>query len=382
MSVHLRAARCGTTSPLNAASLPARKVRVLVALCALSAGALTGCGGGVVQPEGRGASMPRPKPNFFLRTGFDTDPSTYLGRFVPAGTPPEAIDDANAIRTTCSQFFKVRKVGGGGVRYDEYFAASQSASAGLNLPEVSPVTAQASGQAGQVVRVQYTLIEKWVVDLDDPAGYSKCCAEADNHCSPQIIGEFLSGTGRLLYADSSASDASVGMAGNGLEAKDGFIWRQAVDFPQPVFFAFKLTPSQAVAGTPSTQANWDTKVPAVGHGKYFVGVSEWLASEAVARDGALLDARRQAIKYLGETISQKGSGGTAISGNGADFETRIQSGEVFERASRGVARFVKDQDWKVEEDRTPTGRRYRAKVLAFIGNDQVDAAAAELKNVL
>ena len=91
------------------------------------------------------------------------------------------IDDANAQRTTCSQFFTLRKVNGGGVTYDEYFGASEAASAGLSLPVNDvPVTAQASHQSGRVVRVQYRLTDKWIADLTDPAAYDA----RQNHLAP------------------------------------------------------------------------------------------------------------------------------------------------------------------------------------------------------
>src|SRR5690606_28233425 len=55
--------------------------------------------------------------NTFLRNAFDTDPSFYIGRFVPrdSGT----IDESSAMQLTCSQHVSYRKVDGGGVIYDE-----------------------------------------------------------------------------------------------------------------------------------------------------------------------------------------------------------------------------------------------------------------------
>ena len=151
-----------------------------VLLASSVAVALAACGGTTPRPVLAPTTV-RPKANFFLRTGFDTDPSVYLGRFVPDAVAAGDIDDANAQRTTCSQFFTLRKVNGGGVTYDEYFGASEAASAGLSLPVNDvPVTAQASHQSGRVVRVQYRLTDKWIADLTDPAAYDA----RQNHLAP------------------------------------------------------------------------------------------------------------------------------------------------------------------------------------------------------
>lgn len=347
---------------------------VVFGLCALAAPALLSACGGMSDtlPTVGELNLPRPKANFYVRSGFDTDPSSYLGRFIPAGVPAGQIDDAHGVRTPCSQHYAIRKVSGGQVKYDEYFTASQEASAGLNLPQLPTVSAELSHETQQVVRVQYTLHEKWIADLEDPAAYARCCAQAVENCSGQIISEFLSGTGKLLYVDGAQRGGSLGAMGTGVSMKDGFQWQQAVEFEQPVFFAFKLAPAQLQAPAERT-SNWDTKVPKVSYGEYFVGVSEWLSSEAIARDGALLDARSQAIKYLGERIQQQGSARHSVSAQGVESSVEAQ----IERASAGVARLMKDEDWKIEEEQGPTGYRYRVKVLAFMGSEQLEQLAQD-----
>lgn len=352
-------------------------------LRALALAALTmpllACGGGPSGPTLQ-PTMVRPKANFFLRTGFDTDPSVYLGRFVPDAVGDGDIDDANAQRTACSQFFTIRKVKGGGVTYDEYFRASESASAGLSLPaDDVPIKAGISHQNGRVVRVQYTLTDKWIADLTDPAGYDACCRKADGNCSGRIVGEFLGGTGKLYYADMRATSADLKAAEMaGVEYRDGVAWRQAVEFKQPVFFAFKLSPANGGVGpgAGSAAADWaGGKVPKVGHGQYFVGVSEWVVSERLARDQALLEARRQVIRYLGEAIQQSATRNETLAGDLAALTARLEEKGTLQRASQGVASFVKDEDWKVESTQGPDGWQYKAKVLAFIATDTLEQAA-------
>ena len=73
-----------------------------------------------------------PTTNFYLRAAFDTDPSVYLGRFMPDGEG--APDEAMARKTACSQHLSVREVGGGGVEYDEIFESSRGVALGLGVP--------------------------------------------------------------------------------------------------------------------------------------------------------------------------------------------------------------------------------------------------------
>lgn len=336
---------------------------------------LVACGPPPVRPQ---PTTPRPKANFFLRTGFDTDPSEYLGRFVPDGVEAGEVDDASSRKTSCSAFYKVSRKKGGDVRYEEYFAASTDASAGMSIPAELPVTLGASASAGRVVLVEYTLTDKWVADLQEPAGYARCCQQADGNCTERFVSEFLGGTGRIYYADSSAADASVGVPVAGFKLKDGLVWKQSVEFPNPVFFAFKLSPGKP---GPST-ADWTTKVPKVEHGKFFVGVSEWVESERLARDQSLLEVRRQVIRYLGEAIKQGSVRSERLSGRLGGLEAALEEKSTLARASEGVARFVKDEDWRVEKQQGPSSWRYRTKVLAFIDNSQLKAAAEAVAGAL
>ena len=98
----------------------------------LGAGLLGGClkstkGFGVPQ-----ANSLAPSPNVFLRNSFDTDPSTYLGRFIPEGL--EALDESAGMSLACSEHISWRYVEGGGVKYTEFLQASSEASARLGVP--------------------------------------------------------------------------------------------------------------------------------------------------------------------------------------------------------------------------------------------------------
>ena len=108
-------------------------------------------GAAVLAPVGLAIAKKIPAPefvppttNFHLRTAFDTDPSVYLGRFVP--DDDMVPDEATARKTACSQYLSVRKVGGGGVEYDEVFEASSAAAMGLGIPKTELSLGGALGQ--------------------------------------------------------------------------------------------------------------------------------------------------------------------------------------------------------------------------------------------
>ncbi len=64
--------------------------------------ATSGCAG-VSQRESHSNA---PMSNVHLRNSFDTDPSVYLGRFVPRDATD--LDEGTAMPLTCSQFVKYR----------------------------------------------------------------------------------------------------------------------------------------------------------------------------------------------------------------------------------------------------------------------------------
>lgn len=321
------------------------------------------------------------KANFYLRTGMDTDPSVYLGRFIPRGTPPDEIDEANAQRTECSSYFSVRQVGGGGVQLDEYFAATSQAAAALGISG-SPGFGVQHG-AVHIVRARYKFLAKWIAHLRDPAGFAECCAKADNNCSDKVIGEFIGGSGDLMQAAQSMSESDGRVPGAAqFDVRDGYTWRVAQTIPEPnppgsppVFFAFKLSPVRIVDPEPGAQ-DWCDKVPKVSHGMYFCGVSRWVNSEADARDMAMLHAHRQTVRHLGNLLRQGGSGSRQAQDRASAIDLVLQDQTRFQHASEGLVRFMKDENWKIEEEPGPQRWRYKAKVLAFIHKNEIEAATA------
>jgi hypothetical protein len=301
------------------------------------------------------------KPNFFLRgSGLDQDPSAYLGRFVPDDAGPEAVDEAAAMRLACSEHFTVRKVKAGNVELDEYFTAGTSAAASLGLPAAG---GSAAFEQGRVVRVRYRLTEKWIADLADPAGFEACCKRAGDQCTRRVVGEFLAGTGEILTTASQGLGADVAGTTGAAELKDGVAWSRKIRFDEPVFFAFRLTENR-FTGPGTCAANWADEPPRSAQGRYFVGVSEWVESERLAREQAMFDARRQVVRYLGEHIRQG--------------DARFGDEGFVQRSSAALAKFVKDECWKPEQYEGPEGWRYRARVLTFVPEAEVSGAAAAL----
>lgn len=346
---------------------------LLVAVAALC----TACGSGPKLHPDAPAPTALPKvsdANVYLRSAMDADPSVYLGRFVADATPAASIDEAGAAKLACSTHFTVRKVDAGGVEFDHVYQASTQAAAGLSIPDAVPISAQVGGSDARMVRIRYELTDKWVADLKDPAAYAECCRRQPDQCSGRVVGEFLGGVGTIYYAASAAGGAGVSVPGAGLEIKDGVAWKQATKFGKrtPVFFAFKLTKTAVGA----TATDWDTHPPVSQTGHYFVGVSEWINSERMARDQALADARGQVVRFLGERISEDVKLAETLGGDAGNLKATFAQAKTGSRVSAGVAEFVKDERWKPETTQGPDGVRYRAKVLAFIANEQIAKAAA------
>lgn len=345
-----------------------RRVFVLLGLALFSA-----CGPAVVTPVDP-VGLPT-KPNFFLRVSFDQDPSVFLGRFVPPEATAAEIDETAAMQLPCSKFFTVKKVPAGGVEFDEYFNASTSAAASIGIPGVA--SGNVSAGRGKVVRIKYTATEKWIANIEDTAGYQRCCMQAPGQCTDRFIGEFLAGTGEIYAGYTAGAGAGGSYNGVTAELKDGVEWRRAVVFKNPVFFAFKTSENRMGVNTaPSGQCQHQFRnaVPKSPLGVYFVGVSEWVPSERSAREFALLDARQQVIRFLGEQIVQGGRSTEVTQGQLQALQIAMKDERFMERTSGGLARFVKDECWENEVTTSPDGTKYLARVLAFIPNEEIDAA--------
>ncbi len=322
-----------------------------------------------------------PPANIFLRSSFDTDPSRYLGRFLPDGAT--SLDESQSTKTQCSTLVTWAKVGGGGAVRDELFQVSTEAAASIGLPPL----AAADGRAvsSQMVRVRYTETGKLVSDIEDPAAFKTCCLEADDQCTDRYVGEFLEGrAGQIYYAVGNESEFNASGIGGGVagevEVKHGLVWRKGVEFENPVYFGFKSSLTGVGSGPEAGCGEWTQKAPRSSEGMYFVGVSEYLDSERMAREAAMIDARVQVVKWLGESIT---TGSGEVRGYGGDvnaLSVKLKNESFLETAAGGVASLVKDENWCVEGAATPAGHRSRVKVLAFIPKVSYTAAAEVLED--
>ncbi len=238
--------------------------------------------------------MPQSVSSVYLRNAFDMDPSSYIGRFVTDGD--QNLDEASGMTMTCSQYITHRFVEGGGVQYNEILNVSSSVAAQVGVP----ILASAKGEYSKTgsVRVQYELTGKMLSEINDPEAFAACCREQPDQCSRRYIGEFLQGKG-VVYTEMEKG-ASVGGEGinpttgvkGGGEFSHGTQWQRGIEFPNPVYFAFKVnkTPYNEV----SECKDWMMPVPSSAEGTYFVGVSGEESTEERARRKAKKSARWEA----------------------------------------------------------------------------------------
>jgi len=344
--------------------------------------------GGVPTAAGTSAMdflAPQAKPGMYVRVGFDTDPSSYLGRFI---TGSGDISESSAMELTCSEYITHKIVGGGGVTYNEYFSSSSSASAGMGIPPV--FRADASAGQDTVVWVSYTLTDKMQYEIADAAGFEACCKKAPDQCADTFVGEFLAGTGKIYY--SMGTDAELAAAGisassvGGLELKDGRHWKSSIEFSNPVYFAFKVTDNPHKGGASGVglasgtcqETDWDDVPPQTSQGQYFVGISQMYDNEQSAREDGLRNAKTQAVKWLAESIETGSVKTTKFEGTGAGLSSKVEEGAVLETAASGVASFIKDHAWCSEIVSTGEGPKHKYKVAAFLPASEYEEAAAKV----
>jgi hypothetical protein len=339
---------------------------------------LASCGPKAPPPDAVGPTVSPPQ-NLFLRNAFDADPSVYIGRFVPAGL--QVVDESGAMQLGCSRYVTYRKISGGGVTYDEFFNASAEAAVRVGVPLVASVGADAS--RGNTVRVKYALTEKMVAEISDPVAFESCCKQAPDQCTDRYIGEFLAGTGSVYYAyghDVGGKGDGVTPQGAtiGVEVKNGVEWTRSIEFPQPVYFAFKTTSNQwkpdgAVAGCGA----WTDGPPKSSQGRYFVGISKPLPTEQEARGTALRDGREQVVRYVAEGIETGSVSHSVTTGSTRALTTQLEDEALLQSTASGVAKLVKDEAWCVQPTATPGGDVYVAKVLMFLPKE-AEAPAADV----
>jgi hypothetical protein len=243
-------------------------------------------------PSGPSAA---PTSNVYLRNSFDTDPSSYMGRFVARGATD--LDEGSAMPLTCSQYVSHRFVEGGGVKFTENMSVSSEIAARIGVPVVASGRASASRNAE--VRVEYVLTGKMVAEITDPEAFEACCKQKPDQCTDRFIGEFLQGTGAVYREDTREASISGegtnptnGVNGSGSASRERS-WTQAIEFPNPVYFAFKVT------GTPqnrvtSSCGDWVDNPPSEPGFVFHQGMSGALRSERMAREFALAMAQERA----------------------------------------------------------------------------------------
>ncbi len=285
-------------------SSPARLLPSIV-ISTLAAAALPACATGM----GRDSHGAAPMSNVFLRNTFDTDPSIYLGRFVPRDAAD--LDEGTAMPLTCSQHVKYRFIEGGGVKVIENFSVSSEIAARIGVPMVA--NAKGAASRNREVRVEYTLTGKMVADIVDPTAFEQCCEGSPGQCTDRFIGEFLQGTGTVYREDSS----NVALSGSGTNPTNGVngdggasrakSWTQAIEFPNPVYFAFKVTrtPNQR---TTSSCGPWVDTPPVEDGFVFFVGTSRELKNERAARERAMWDARIKAYGSVATPVAPSDDG--------------------------------------------------------------------------
>lgn len=354
-----------------------------------TAASLSACGPSQINretlPDDSQVRIDAPKKSVYVRASFDDDPSTFLGRFLPADIATDQIDENAAAQTRCSKFITYKELKAAG-SFDEVINASTGVAASLGVAAVGNISASAGSKAG--VRVTYQLTKKMRAEIQDPDGLDRCCKAAKDQCSDLMIGEFLAGTGEVYQF--AGSESGVKAAGRqalntgDFDFKSGIAWKRASKF-DGVYFAFR-TQAARLGGMTKTRpddCSWANAVPTSLDGTYFVGMSQPTMSEAQARDYAERNGRASVVRYLGEFIqTSTGSTSSAVEGFLKD-ESKVST------VANGLARKVKAEKFcPAERQETPDGMMYVARVLMFFPKAEeiaaaettIDAIEADLKS--
>lgn len=349
---------------------------------------VTACPGTTGESLASRTTVLNTKPSIFLRITPDGDASDIIGAFLPDDVPDAQVDESAAVRTRCSQFIKPKRVPASG-EYQEVAAASSGAAGKLGVKSVAKV--EMGGQAAEALLVRYALIEKMQADVDED-NLQRCCSDAPDQCTKRFI------AGALL-ADGNYYAATEASSGGGLDAKalenlpvDASVvyesdmkWERKVQFKRQ-YFAFSTRRSLAgglassdpkgAAKADADSCAWANSVPTDLDGIYFVGVSNPMPSEKLAREDAMRDARDQVIKYLGEFLAEAQLSATRTVGSAADIQVLMDDTKVKESMSGGIAKSVKDRKWcGPAELGTPSGTKFTMKALAFFPHSEKKSAS-------
>ena len=235
-----------------------------------------------------------PPGNVYIRNSFDLDPSSYIGRFLTDGE--SSIDESTAMSTMCTEYVEHRFVEGGGVKYTELLDVSNTVGAKIGVPMIANV----GGSYGKTskVLVEYELTGKMVSEITDPKKFSDCCKENPEQCTRRYIGEFIQGRGAIftevqkeIGAQGEGIDPSSGVKG-AVTYSHGTQWERGIEFPNPVYFAFKF--HQTPFNEYGKCDGWNSPVPQTENGQYIIGISEREETEKKARQSAVKSARKNA----------------------------------------------------------------------------------------
>ena len=286
-----------------------------------------------------------PSSSVWLRNTYDTDPSIYVGRFIPAGVTE--LDESNTMVLACSKYITTRFIDGGGVDYSETMQVSTEIALRLGMPVV------AKGSAGyehsRTARAQYKLTGKMVAEITDPDGFAACCKAQPDQCTDRFIGEFIQGVGSLHHdaersfdVQGEGTNPSTGMTGSGGVSRTAE-WERQAQFPNPVYFAFKVNPTPYTQGRVDLCPGWVDAPPTSDTGIYVVGSADEQKTDSKARAAALNNAGSMASRSVGVNVS------------------------------------VRPQEWCVTPTNTKRRTRYNARVLGFVSNDDVVAAREQAR---
>ena len=212
-----------------------------------------------------------------------------------------------------------------------------------------------------VVRVEYELTGKMIGEVADPVAFNKCCAQHPQQCTSRYVGEFLQGTGSVYHQADRSANTDIGVItpkGSGeLSADHDTNWKRAVEFPNPVYFAFKTAGTTHEQSTGTECTDWMADVPQHPRRQYVVGVSRKEAkTETAARNRAMMNAAN-----------------TALMSGLIEYPTLE---EIENDTPMQLPQGVTADDWCVELVRTDKGDRYKAKVLAWVDLDKAAAYTA------
>jgi hypothetical protein len=286
--------------------------------------------------------------SIWLRNTYDTDPSIYVGRFVPPGVTD--LDESNTMVLACSKHITARFIDGGGVDYSEDMYVNTQLALRLGMPVVA--SGSAGCEASRTAQARYKLTGKMVAEIADPEAFAACCKAQPDQCTDRFIGEFIQGTGSLHHGaernfdlEGQGTNPSTGLSGEGGVSRSAE-WNRAAEFPNPVYFAFKVNPTPYTQGAVDTCPSWVDNPPVGEGGVYVVGSIDNQRNESSARDGALRDA-----------------GGMARSTVGVEVPVRAESWCITTKQKR--------------ENRGPI--RYSARVLAFVSDEAVAQAREQAR---